>query len=174
MRFEPDGEPREIVSNSHARIVAFEGTRGGVEDEDFIVAERPDSVAICASTPGSADLILVRQHRFAADREGWEIPQGSIEKDEHPADAATRELREETGIRGESPRVVGSFYEVADWCTARIFVVVVDVPVVESAPAELPWRWCAPGDVEAMIASGEIFDGATLACLRLLRSLRSP
>jgi 8-oxo-dGTP pyrophosphatase MutT (NUDIX family) len=43
-------------------------------------------------------VILVGQHRYAFDRHFWEIPEGGCpEGTEAPAEAAARELREETG-----------------------------------------------------------------------------
>lgn len=42
-------------------------------------------------------ILLLRQYRFAADGEIWEIPAGKLDPAESPADCAARELREETG-----------------------------------------------------------------------------
>jgi ADP-ribose pyrophosphatase len=45
-------------------------------------------------------LVLVRQFRPPAQGHVWEFPAGIIDGDEPVADAAARELREETGYRG--------------------------------------------------------------------------
>lgn len=42
----------------------------------------------------------------------WQMPQGGIDKDENPRDAAMRELEEETGVR--NVEIVG---ETPDWLT---------------------------------------------------------
>lgn len=39
------------------------------------------------------------RHRFITDTWGWEIPLGGIRPGEDPADAAAREVEEETGWR---------------------------------------------------------------------------
>src|SRR6516165_8155304 len=57
-------------------------------------------------------VLLLWRHRVVPDRWGWEVPGGLVDEDEEPADAARRELEEETGYcagqvepgRGPEPR----------------------------------------------------------------------
>lgn len=42
-------------------------------------------------------VLLMWRHRFITDRWGWEIPMGKLAPGEAPADAAAREVEEETG-----------------------------------------------------------------------------
>ncbi len=42
-----------------------------------------------------------------SSRDGWQFPQGGVEKDETAEDAAFRELYEEVGLRREHVRLVG-------------------------------------------------------------------
>lgn len=44
-------------------------------------------------------VLLLWRHRFITDSWGWEIPIGGIEPGETPAEAAAREVEEETGWR---------------------------------------------------------------------------
>jgi NUDIX domain len=44
-------------------------------------------------------VLLLWRHRFVLDRWGWELPGGLVDEDEEPAEAAVRELEEETGYR---------------------------------------------------------------------------
>jgi len=63
-------------------------------------------------------MLLDRRGRiFAGQRidnpmDAWQMPQGGIDPGEIPADAALRELREETGIRPDRVRLLR---ESADW-----------------------------------------------------------
>lgn len=53
------------------------------------------------------ELLLVRQWRHGVRDFTLEIPGGLVDAQESPAEAAARELREETGYVGESPALLG-------------------------------------------------------------------
>ena len=48
------------------------------------VVKHPGAVAVLA-WPSPRDIILVRQFRYATDRQLWEIPAGKLESNEDPA-----------------------------------------------------------------------------------------
>lgn len=56
-------------------------------------------------------MVFVGQ-RKDRDQDAWQMPQGGVEKGEAPAEAALRELEEETGISRDLVTVVA---ESADW-----------------------------------------------------------
>jgi len=45
------------------------------------------------------ELLMLKRHRFIDDSWGWEVPVGIVERGEKAADAAAREVEEETGWR---------------------------------------------------------------------------
>ena len=74
-----------------------DGTRG-----DYHVVRLRD-VAVTAAVDKQRVLMMWR-HRFVTDTWGWELPMGLVEDGEEAAEAAARELEEETGWRPGSLR----------------------------------------------------------------------
>ncbi len=78
--------------------------------DPYYVIEYPPWINVVALTADN-QIVLVRQYRHGAGEVITEIPCGVIDSaDEAPADAAARELAEETGYEGDPPRLMGSFY----------------------------------------------------------------
>ena len=63
------------------------------------IIRHPGSVVILALDERKPEpsVLLIRQYRYAANQELWEIPAGRIDEGEDPLTAAKRELAEETG-----------------------------------------------------------------------------
>ena len=55
-------------------------------------------------------VLLERQYRYAADEYLWELPAGHIDPGEAPAQAAKRELLEETGLTAKRWKRALKFY----------------------------------------------------------------
>lgn len=73
----------------------------------FYRLQGPDWVNVVAFTP-KGELLVVEQFRHGIDAPTLEIPGGGCDADETPAQAARRELREETGFVSEGWRHLGS------------------------------------------------------------------
>jgi ADP-ribose pyrophosphatase len=76
------------------------------------IVRHPGSVVILAlderkSTPS---VLLIRQYRYAADEELWELPAGRIDEGEDALSAAQRELGEETGYSASEWKLVMVYY----------------------------------------------------------------
>jgi ADP-ribose pyrophosphatase len=100
------------------------------------VIEHVGGVCIIAR-PTPSEIVLVKQHRHAVDRDLWEVPAGMIERGEPPLETARRELIEETGYRAESLRFLWSIYTTPGFCTERIhFFVAEGLTVGEAEPED--------------------------------------
>ena len=66
-------------------------------------------------------LLMVRQYRNALERETIELPAGGLNSRQEPtADAAMRELEEETGYTCESIELLNSIYTTVAFCNEKI------------------------------------------------------
>src|SRR4051812_17802627 len=74
---------------------------------DYYVIEFARQAVGVVPVADDGRVLLVQQWRHPVERLTWSIPAGAIEKGESPADAATRELREEAG---HEPRKLSALY----------------------------------------------------------------
>jgi 8-oxo-dGTP pyrophosphatase MutT (NUDIX family) len=95
-----------------AREVEF--TRGA-ELETYHAVVQADYVGIVARTPDGR-ILVVRQYRPARETYTWELPAGTVDKGEDPAESARRELLEETGYPARSVHPLG----ITSPCTGRM------------------------------------------------------
>ncbi|MBU1205543.1 MAG: NUDIX hydrolase [Proteobacteria bacterium] len=73
---------------------------------DFYLLESVDWVNIIPLT-ADEKVILVKQFRFGTNEFSLEIPGGMLDPGDDPANAASRELLEETGYAGDEPLLLG-------------------------------------------------------------------
>ncbi|WP_145813579.1 NUDIX domain-containing protein [Kribbella amoyensis] len=97
MRWKIFGE-RDAWSSPWLRV-----TRLDVEQPDGERVEyhgiRASDVAAAAVTDAESRVLMLWRHRLLTDTWGWELPMGLVEPGESPAEAAAREVEEETGWR---------------------------------------------------------------------------
>lgn len=60
---------------------------------------RPAAAVVPVGDDGR--ILLIEHYRFMTDTIGWETPAGRVDAGEQPAEAAARELREESGYTAE-------------------------------------------------------------------------
>lgn len=87
----------------------------------------------------------------------WDIPGGFCDPYEHPADAAVRELREETGLEAETTELIGIWidsYGDTSQATLNVYYAArVTGGREQPDPAEVSeLRWFDPGDLPREIA----------------------
>ncbi len=116
MSFDPTGDAEHLREKLVSRTPVFDGRllhvyRDEVELPDGHRAGREvvHHRGAVGVVPIAADgrVVLVRQWRHAVERALWEIPAGTRDEEEDPANTARRELEEETGYTAASWRPLG-------------------------------------------------------------------
>lgn len=101
------GSWRKVSSSRVFECRVFDLDRAGFvppeggEPRDFWVLSAPDWINVVPLTD-EGDVLMVRQYRFGIGATTLEIPGGMCDGAEAPADAAARELREETGYEARA------------------------------------------------------------------------
>ncbi|MEI2650968.1 MAG: NUDIX hydrolase [Microthrixaceae bacterium] len=122
-------------------------------------------------------VLLLWRHRFITDTWGWEIPAGGVDVDEPIADAAAREVLEETGWRP------GPLQPLVDWFPSnglsdqRFHAFVADGATHEGEPSDPTEadrvEWVTVERLRQIVAAGEMRDGLSLTacCYALAQGL---
>ena len=109
---------------------------------DWDVLDDSDSVAVLATT-SQGEVVLVRQFRTGPGLVLDELPGGVVEDGEDPADAARRELVEETGFVAGEVEIVGSTW-MAGHSTRRRWVALATGCRRHGAPTSEGDEFCEP------------------------------
>lgn len=104
--------PRQLdYQNPHQQVHRVEVTFDGFCKQYFVteVGSRTGMVVADGNR-----VLLVRQYRLLINDLAWEIPGGCIDTSETPAEAATREVLEETGLHCQDPEPLLFFHPGLD------------------------------------------------------------
>jgi 8-oxo-dGTP pyrophosphatase MutT (NUDIX family) len=100
--------PAQLYQNRRITVEEVQVSTGtGKPFPHQVIRFASESVAAVVHNQGRGVLMLYR-HRFITDRAGLALPAGGIEPGEHPVDAASREVFEETGCKLRDATLMGS------------------------------------------------------------------
>lgn len=151
-------------------------TSRGIGVDPYYVQEPPDWVQIVAFDRKDR-ILLIQQYRHGAGVMSTELPCGKIEPGETPADAARRELLEETGCVAETllPLPVSSPNPACLSNRVHAFVALNTQPLQEQnldATEEIEFGFVSISEVLTLIDSGAFLQALHIASLFLALRLR--
>ncbi len=118
---QPEIISTEEIYNGKIFDVTLDRIREGeIKYEREIVAH--DGSAVIVPVFADKTVALVKQYRHAVGKYLWEIPAGSLEKDENPEAGARRELEEEIGVQAEKIEKLTEFYVSPGFLSEKMFV----------------------------------------------------
>ncbi|MFC0436615.1 NUDIX hydrolase [Kutzneria buriramensis] len=120
-------------------------------------------------------VLLLWRHRFATDLWGWEIPAGWSDDGEDPADAARREVLEETGYRVSTVEPLTTYAPMAGISSHlyRVFVATGATLVGEPEAAEADRvEWVPLAEVPKLMTAGQVPDGPSVTALAFYLATR--
>jgi 8-oxo-dGTP pyrophosphatase MutT (NUDIX family) len=119
----------------------------------------------------SGNLVMARQYRYLNQRESIEFPGGGIKPQFGAEKSATNELREETGYSCEKLTEIGKFNPMNgvtdEICTVYVATGLKPGIASPDTTEEFVIEELSYEDCLTYIASGELWDGMTMAALSL-------
>jgi 8-oxo-dGTP pyrophosphatase MutT (NUDIX family) len=135
----------------------------------FYRIDAGDWVNVVPVTP-EGEIVMVRQFRHGSRRVTLEVPGGMVDPGETPAEAAARELLEETGYRGDPARPLGVVNPnpalFGNSCHTYVVDRAIRVAEIANGETEETVVELVPGDsVHARLRSGDIDHALVVAAL---------
>jgi ADP-ribose pyrophosphatase len=131
------------------------------------IVEHPGAVAILAWD--GERLAVVRQWRHATGQALLEVPAGTLEPDEPPAETARRELAEECGLAAATWETGPRFHTAPGFCTELMHLYLAtdltDAPSLADPDEQLESSWLTLADAVVAIDDGRIADAKSLAAI---------
>lgn len=139
---------------------------GKVLKRDLVVH---GGISVIVPMPDPKHLVLVRQYRYGADEILWELPAGTIGKNEAPLHCAKREIVEETGYRAGRWKKIAAFYTSPGYNTEKVHCFLAQALTLSEPDPEddevLTIKVFTCSQVKQMVKKGIIRDAKTLLAL---------
>ena len=124
----------------------------------------------------TGELLLQREYSYPPDEVMWQLPGGSIERNESVIEAAGRELSEESGLVAGEYKIIGYYYVNNRRSDQKQYVVVgrmLSQNIKRGDQEEfIESRWMPVAEVERKIRDGEFHNMNLLASLNMWLHVR--
>lgn len=142
---------------------------GGKHLDHRLLRMTASAGAVCVDDQGRA--LLIWRHRFITGLWGWEMPMGRIDPGETPAEAAAREVEEETGWHPGPLRELAIIQPSSGIMDAAHHIHAADGATHTGAPRDgfeaTRIEWVPLTDVPELIVKREISSSSTITALLL-------
>lgn len=160
--------PEVLLTARRFRVVRKADPSQGTPGASKEIIEHPGAVVILPLLDDGR-VVLIENYRLSVDRRLLEIPAGTLEPGENPAEAALRELAEETGYRAGRIELWIQFYPSPGILTERMFLyaatdLTLGSPALE-ADEDIRVRIVSANEAIELVRRGEIEDAKTIAGL---------
>ena len=116
-------------------------------------------------------VVLVRQYRYATGRYLWELPAGTLGKNESPLSCAKRELEEETGFVAVRTKKIMEFYTCPGFCTEKMHLYLAENlrPTTQKLDPDekITYKTFSRPEIRHLVESNKIIDAKSLIGLIL-------
>ena len=170
-----------LASCAFFQFYSSERQSASGKSASFCLLDAPDwvnIVPVLRDSSGEERFLMVRQYRHGADLVTTEFPAGLVEPGEDPANAARRELMEETGHRAGRMTLLGRVSPnpafMNNWCSTYLAEDLVPAggPTLDELE-ELSTVSLSVREVEEGIGQGELVNSMVLVALLWYRLARS-
>jgi len=139
----------------------------GKRFEHHAVRMHPVAAAVVLDDQGR--VLLEWRHRFITETWGWEIPTGIVDAGESPAEAAAREVEEETGWRPAAVTQILSYEPNNGIADSRHHLFLARGATYVGEPTDKNEsdrvEWFPLDEIGGLIERGELLDGPSLVGL---------
>ena len=131
------------------------------KEHEVIIIDSVNWVNVVAVTPEN-QLVMVEQYRHGSDTIELEIPGGMMDPaDASPEATGARELREETGYEGGTPRLIGTIFPNPAIMSNKCFTVLIENcrcvhPVQFDHGEDLVTRLVPVAEIPDLVFAGKI------------------
>lgn len=159
---------RDIYDNPWIKLQLWDVEPPGVERFEHHVV-RLQHVAVTAVLDDRDRVLMMWRYRFVPRRFGWELPGGIVDEGETAAEAAAREVLEETGWRPRGLEHVVTFQPMVGMVDSphEVFLARGAEKVGEPSDAEEAGHieWVPLSAVPGLMARGDLMGSGTLVAL---------